>query len=141
MPQVNVYTSDMFGLEMDNKNAMELNASTTKTATLSHMSSQHGLIDCGATASAGPQMAVEALIASVLAKDSQASINILKSSRPYFRFGNGGWGRALFQVNIGSSITDTTRSFRLFALQILIAIHWFLFWWVWIIWAVNLQRC
>ena len=114
-PAVNAYSTDMFALELDDSTALNLHSATGSSA-LSKIGQSQGLIDCGATASAGPQVAVEHLIQSVLAQDSRATVDVLKSARPYFRFGNGGWGRALYQVVIGSSITGTTRTFRLYAL-------------------------
>ena len=54
----------------------------------------HGLLDCGATASACPQW-----VSAILAKDSKAMIQVRKGDRPHFRFGNGKWGRALYRVS------------------------------------------
>eukprot|EP00913_Durusdinium_trenchii_P021127 g19851.t1 len=82
-PSVNAYANEMFGLEIASS-SMEANS----LSSMSRMAPQQGLIDCGATASAAPQIAVENLIASVLAKDSQATVDIHKNARPYFRFGN-----------------------------------------------------
>ena len=73
------------GLEM-----MDVKDVSTTTSASALLPNQ-GLIDCGATASAGPLVAVDALISSVLAKDCQAVIDIQKNARPYFRFGNGQW--------------------------------------------------
>ena len=56
-----------------------------------------GLLDCGATASAGPETSVQKLINSVLAQDRGAAVTIAKYMRPYFRFGNGCWGQANFR--------------------------------------------
>ena len=108
---VNAYSQEAFGMEMVG-NAYELNSlSTARTMTASQ-----GLLDCGATASAGPQVAVESLVASVLAKDSQAHVEIQQSARPYFRFGNGDWGRALYRLVISSTITGIHRCFKVFTL-------------------------
>lgn len=102
----NAYANEMFGLELASS------SEASSLSSMSRMAPQQGL----SPASAAPQIAVEGLIASVLAKDSQATIDIHKNARPYFRFGNGGWGRALFQVCIGTNVTGTLRTFRLFAL-------------------------
>ena len=113
-PSVNAYHSGMFagGLEM-----MDVkDANTSSLASSSKLNVEQGLIDCGATASAGPLVAVESLISSVLAKDRQAVIDIQKSARPYFRFGNGQWGRALFRATISSNVSGSNKSFQLFAL-------------------------
>lgn len=111
---MNAYHSGMFagGLEM-----MDVkDANTSSLASSSKLNVEQGLIDCGATASAGPLVAVESLISSVLAKDRQAVIDIQKSARPYFRFGNGQWGRALFRATISSNVSGSNKSFQLFAL-------------------------
>ena len=68
------------------------------------------------TASAGPLVAVESLISSVLAKDRQANIEVQQSARPYFRFGNGQWGRALYRVVVTSNVSGYPQRFKLFAL-------------------------
>ena len=111
-PPVNAYHSELFvgGLEML-RSPNELQASTKES-----LPSTHGLLDCGATASAGPQIAVEKLISAVLSKDSQAQIDIRQGDRPYFRFGNGRWGRALYKVEINSCVSGQTRKFGLYAL-------------------------
>ena len=110
---VNAYSSEIFygGLELqqDPHEAMHsMMPERTKVGS-------HGLLDSGATASAGPQLAVEKLIHSVLAKDAQAVIEVRKE-RPYFRFGNGRWGRALYRVEITSSVSGKPHTFKLFAL-------------------------
>ena len=67
-------------------------------------------------ASAGPQIAAEKLISAVLSKDNQAQIDIRHGDRPYFRFGNGRWGRAPYKVEIKSSVSGQPRKFGLYAL-------------------------
>lgn len=71
-----------------------------------------GLLDCGATASAGPETSVQKLISSVLAQDSGATVTIAKYMRPYFRFGNGWWGQASFRASISSSVSGVERTFH-----------------------------
>ena len=111
-PPVNAYHSEMFfgGLEMLGE------PHEMQTTAAERLPNTHGLLDCGATASAGPQIAVENLVNAVLAKDSQAQIKIHQGDRPYFRFGNGRWGRALYKVEIVSKVSGTTRQFKLYAL-------------------------
>ena len=43
-------------------------------------------------------------------------IEVDQSARPYFRYGNGKWGRALYQVNISSAVSGETRNFKVYAL-------------------------
>ena len=109
-PAVNAYTSEMFyGLEM--QPPLELHA--TSSASLKPGCS---LIDCGATASAGPEESVKGLISSILAVDKGASVSIAKYMRPFFRFGNGKWGQANYKVSITSSVSGSPRSFHMYCL-------------------------
>ena len=120
-PSVNMYTNEMFqdgfdlhGLEMSDR---DLFLSSPSAPPGSHTnSSSDALIDCGATASAGPEESVKGLIRAVLETDRSASIHIEKYMRPYFRFGNGKWGRALYRVTISSNVSGRVRSFSIFAL-------------------------
>ncbi|CAE7801840.1 unnamed protein product, partial [Symbiodinium necroappetens] len=75
-----------------------------------------GMIDCGATASAAPEAVVKGLINAVLAQDRSAQIEMDQASRPYFRFGNGRWGRALCKVRFCSRASGSPRHFALYVL-------------------------
>jgi len=77
-----------------------------------------GMLDCGATASAGSEQAVQRLVAAVLRADPRAQIKITneESARPYFRFGSGAWGRALCRCSITSHISGHDRRFSVFVL-------------------------
>ncbi|CAE7823229.1 CACNA1B, partial [Symbiodinium necroappetens] len=59
-----------------------------------------GLVDTGATATAGGQTAVERLCAAVAAARPELKVTIHESVRPYFRYGSGKWGRALYKVSL-----------------------------------------
>ena len=59
-----------------------------------------GMLDCGATCSAGPETSIRNLIQAVITQDNQASIAIDAKRRPKFRFGSGDWGQALYLVKI-----------------------------------------
>ena len=109
--QVNAYNADMYlgGLEM----ADAMNASTT---TSPPPDPRHGMLDCGATASAAPEAVVQDLIAAVLTQDKGAKIELDQFSRPYFRFGNGRWGRAMCRVHISSSASGSPQHFSLYTL-------------------------
>ena len=58
------------------------------------------LVDCGAPASAGGEAAVVRLIAAVVAARPDASVTVDKESRPWFRFGDGRWGRAFYLARV-----------------------------------------
>ena len=109
-PAVNAYAAESFyGLEM--QPSLDLHA--TSTASLKPGCS---LIDCGATASAGPEESVKGLISSILAVDKGASVSIAKYMRPFFRFGNGKWGQANYKVSITSKVSGSPRSFHMYCL-------------------------
>ena len=86
------------------------------SATASTSSPERGMIDCGATASAAPEAVVQGLISAILEKDKEARIDIDQSARPYFRFGDGRWGRALYRVRLSSDVSGNRRHFALYAL-------------------------
>ena len=106
-PPVNAFSAGVYGLELMDVNEMHTTSGSNS------LSPSQGLIDCGATASAGPLMAVQSLISSVL--KGPPSDDIQKSERPYFRIGNGQWGRALFRATITSHASGSPKSFKLFA--------------------------
>jgi hypothetical protein len=111
-PVVNAYAAEnqvMYGLELQETYEAQSNAATNMPPNL-------GLLDCGATASAGPETSVQKLINSVLAQDRGAAVTIAKYMRPYFRFGNGCWGQANFRVTISSKVSGTERNFNMYCL-------------------------
>ena len=59
---------------------------------------------------------MKGLISSILEQDKGARINIDQSARPYFRFGDGRWGRALYRVHLSSDVSGSCRKFALYAL-------------------------
>ncbi|CAE7548364.1 unnamed protein product, partial [Symbiodinium necroappetens] len=85
-PGVNAYGLEMLGSE--GGTGQDYHVSSEKDA----IPPTSGLLDCGATASAGPEASVQRLIAAVIEQDSQATITIDQSRRPYFRYGSGAWG-------------------------------------------------
>ena len=70
---VNAYA--LYGMEL---------ASTTKASTSTGSSSlasqAHGMLDCGATASAAPEVSAQELVKAVLSHDRQATVNISLSA-------------------------------------------------------------
>ena len=110
---VNAYASDMFvgGLELTD--VLEVAATELKKPALKP---QVGMLDSGATAPAAPDAVVQGLISTVLSHDRNAKIELDQGARPYFRFGNGRWGRALCRVHISSSVSGSHRSFSLYTL-------------------------
>ena len=109
-PPVNAYSAEHHFL-----GGMELQTQEHDAFSSERMQPSHGLLDCGATASAGPQLAVEQLISTILQHDHQARVEI-SAECPYFRFGNGRWGQALYRATITSNVSGNDREFKLFAL-------------------------
>ena len=58
------------------------------------------VIDTGATVSAGGRKAVNDLVSSLAKARSDLNVQIFSGDRPYFRYGSGDWGRALFRVRL-----------------------------------------
>ena len=107
-PPVNVYAMDydLGGLEMETleEPSATLHAAVRESNPKSSRSSNsEGMLDCGATASAAPEVAVHGLIKAVLSQDAGARIDV-QYVRPFFRFGNGKWGQALFRATIHSHV-------------------------------------
>ncbi|CAE7258173.1 TY1B-NL2, partial [Symbiodinium necroappetens] len=107
-PGVNAY-----GLEMLGTQSGQLDDAPTRGSTLPPGT---GLLDCGATASAGPEASVQRLITAVLEKDKSAIVSIDQARRPYFRYGSGSWGRALYHVVIKSNVSGSLKAFGVYAL-------------------------
>eukprot|EP00435_Cladocopium_sp_Y103_P031540 s2774_g8.t1 len=76
----------------------------------------NGMVDSGATCSAGPETSVQRLVTKIMEADAAAQIRVETKDQPRFRFGSGKWGQALYKLTISSSITGSPRSFSCFAL-------------------------
>ena len=63
------------------------------------------IVDTGATATAGGQDAVESLYRAVMTGFPDATMELFASDRPWFRYGNGKWGKALFKVVLSRGST------------------------------------
>ena len=128
---VNAYSMDyvgLHGLEIDEeanmdmqtsvvdhgKSLKELAATTKKSMRQPTPSGGMGMLDSGATCSAGPEGSIKRLVAAVLDRDHQAAIVVDAQKRPRFRYGSGKWGKALYQVRISSSLSSC--SFYAYAL-------------------------
>ena len=111
---VNAYTAyyDLGGLEMQQASTGSVAAVVKESST----SSACGMLDCGATASAAPDLAVQGLIQTILKHDSGARVDIQPYMRPFFRFGNGKWGQALYRTTISSNVSGQHREFSLYSL-------------------------
>ena len=57
-----------------------------------------GMIDSGATCSAGPETSVQRLVTKIMEADAAAQIRVETKDQPRFRFGSGKWGQALYKL-------------------------------------------
>ncbi len=74
-----------------------------------------GMLDCGATASAGPEASVKRLLAKLRKVDPAVQVFLDSDKRPFFRYGSGKWGQALYHLTVTSS-KGAQRSFSIYAL-------------------------
>ena len=77
-----------------------LAAETKAQSSQPQLGPEESLVDTGATATAGGRDAVQKLCAAIVAARPGTKIDINEAARPYFRYGSGKWGRALFRVTL-----------------------------------------
>ena len=61
---------------------------------------EEAIIDSGATVSAGGQEAVNQLVGTLASLRPDMNVTVVTTDRPYFRYGSGRWGQALFLVKL-----------------------------------------
>ena len=100
--------------EGDPKTAEVLSTSTGATRT--RAGNGKGMMDCGATASAAPTEAITELARAVASvnPEIQITVDTTEGSRPWFRFGTGGWARALFKALFFNPVSS--RKFEAFVI-------------------------
>ena len=116
---VNAYMADIhdyYGLQFELQAAEEhqANDGDLGMAAVSAGTTCYGMLDSGATCSAGPEQSITRPVQAVLTKDSAAQIKVDGQNRPRFRYGSGKWGRAQYHLEIKSS--TSARTFQAFAL-------------------------
>ena len=123
-PSANVYGMDFYALEMMDFDdtpqhfhvfPLEL-FSTDETNSKRSTPPGYGMLDCGATASAGPEASAKRLISKLRQCDPDLKVCFNYNKRPYFRYGSGKWGQALYHAVIHSS-WDSSRCFELYVLE------------------------
>ncbi|CAE7241764.1 Smyd3 [Symbiodinium sp. CCMP2592] len=115
MRTVNAYATEahyLGGLELRDS----LDLASASTSVPAEPQEHIGMLDSGATASAAPEMVIRGLISSILTMDKSATVDFDASARPYFRFGNGRWGRALSRVSVTSRASGVPVTFSLYML-------------------------
>ena len=123
-PSANVYGMDFYALEMmdveDSPQAFHVFPlelfSTDESNNKRSTPPGYGMLDCGATASAGPEASAKRLISKLRLFDPDLKVCFNYSKRPYFRYGSGKWGQALYHAVIHSS-WDSSRCFELYVLE------------------------
>ena len=122
---VNAYLHNYYGLQMDINSQQALQPPHGQPSQA--LGPESGMVDSGATCSAGPETSVQRLITTIMDKDSGAQILVQTKDPPRFRYGSGKWGQALYKVTITSSLSGKPRSFSCFALPDPEEIHekWF----------------
>ena len=95
---------------------MELFSTNENASTQRSIPPGHGMLDCGATASAGPEASAKKLISFLLHYDPNLQVSFNYQKRPYFRYGSGKWGRAMYHAVIHPS-WDSSRCFELYVLD------------------------
>ena len=109
-PTAIVYGMDLYPVEMfDPDDAvyfpfapLELYAADDSQRSTRSVPPGYGMLDCGATASAGPEASAKRLIQELRKYDPDLQVNFSYEKRPSFRYGSGKWGQALYHACISS---------------------------------------
>ncbi|CAL1161233.1 unnamed protein product [Cladocopium goreaui] len=110
---VNAYALNHYGLEMELQTqhngpvehamlATKKVATPRKTQIPREIPPGSGMIDSGATCSAGPETSVQRLVTKIMEADAAAQIRVETKDQPRFRFGSGKWGQALYKLTNAS---------------------------------------
>ena len=107
------FESGMLSLETEEDTAIEgeINMAMPGPSKASHHSSgaatstteaggTRGVVDTGATVTAGGHEAVQSLITGLAKVRPDLKVTLFEGDRPYFRYGSGRWGRALFKAQL-----------------------------------------
>eukprot|EP00438_Fugacium_kawagutii_P031764 Skav205351 [mRNA] locus=scaffold1956:24961:32706:- [translate_table: standard] len=114
---VNAYGMELYPFELlPSSSTSSMASSGVPQPVRSHVRPTEGLLDTGATASAGPDASIRRLVQCLQGVDPKLEVTSDISRRPMFRFGSGKWGRAVCHVTLTSSMSGTPRSFELYVL-------------------------
>eukprot|EP00435_Cladocopium_sp_Y103_P003699 s2780_g1.t1 len=112
--KVNAYHMDTFdynGIEFEAQTAQTSQPDQAKNPVI-QPTAAHGMLDCGATCSAGPERSIQNLVNASLAKDHSARVTVNGKNRPRFRYGSGqANGRKLFinfKFNLATLVVFST---------------------------------
>lgn len=115
-PSANVYGLDLGTLELMETLPLELYSTHESHHLRRSVPLGYGMVDCGATASAGPEASVKKLIGFLRQHDPQLQVQINHEKRPFFRYGSGKWGQALHHAVISSSLSEN-KYFEVYVLE------------------------
>ena len=106
----NYYTCHTFDIEDEDLWFHPASEEPSSSTPERKMSATESLVDTGATATAGGKKAVSDLCKAVVAARPDVKLDVFPSARPWFRFGNGRWGRALYKVTLRDLTTKVSVS-------------------------------
>ena len=110
-PSVGVYGMD-FNYDMYPMEMMESSKSSTTNRAQPVVPVGYGMLDCGATASAGPEAVAKKLISHLRTFDENLNVELNYDRRPFFRYGSGKWGQASYHAVVTPSLAPH-RSFEM----------------------------
>ena len=114
-PSVGVYGMD-FNYDMYPMEMMESSKSSTTNRAQPVVPVGYGMLDCGATASAGPEAVAKKLISHLRTFDENLNVELNYDRRPFFRYGSGKWGQASYHAVVTPSLAPH-RSFEMYVLE------------------------
>eukprot|EP00438_Fugacium_kawagutii_P003117 Skav222832 [mRNA] locus=scaffold1338:43482:51341:- [translate_table: standard] len=114
---VNAYGLELYPFELlPSSSSSSMASSGIPHPVRSHVHPMEGLLDTGATASAGPDASIRRLVQCLQGVDPKLEVVSDVSRRPMFRFGSGKWGRAVCHVKLTSALSGTPRTLELYVL-------------------------
>ena len=89
---------------------MAATPATRESSKPTRLPPHQSLVDTGATATAGGKQAVQDLCKALVSSRPNLEVTVFETARPWFRFGNGKWGRALYKVTLKDPTSDVSMS-------------------------------
>ena len=89
---------------------MAANPESSNSPNEARLPPEQSLVDTGATATAGGKQAVKDLCKALVSARPNLDVTVFEAARPWFRFGNGRWGRALYKITLNDKINHVSIS-------------------------------
>jgi hypothetical protein len=120
-PSMNTYNMDLsympfYMLELQPLELFSTSQPSSSTSCPKTVSVGFGMLDTGATASAGPESSAKLLLFKQREIDPEIGVHMDYDQTPHFWHGSGQWGKAKCHLTITSS-KDPLRSFQVYALS------------------------